>query len=83
VYRQHQIAGGGLSLARVLLVPVGGFMNRERATTGGGTGKHMVYLSGVTDHHVQSEDMLDHIVMLVEKKAAELDAQSALAEAAE
>ena len=51
--------------------------------TGGGNGKHMVYLSGVTDHHVQSEDMLDHIVMLVEKKAAELDAQSALAEAAE
>lgn len=51
--------------------------------TGGGNGKHMVYLSGVTDHHVQSEDMLDHIVMLVEKKAAELDAQSALAVAAE
>jgi (E)-4-hydroxy-3-methylbut-2-enyl-diphosphate synthase len=52
--------------------------------TGGGNGKHMVYLSGVTDHHVQSEDMLDHIVMLVEKKAAELDAAAgALAEAAE
>ncbi|MDB5723541.1 MAG: ispG, partial [Novosphingobium sp.] len=52
--------------------------------TGGGNGKHMVYLSGVTDHHVQSEDMLDHIVMLVEKKAAELDAAAgALAVAAE
>ncbi|MDB5725014.1 MAG: ispG [Novosphingobium sp.] len=51
--------------------------------TGGGNGKHMVYLSGVTDHHVQSEDMLDHIVMLVEKKAAELEAAGALAEAAE
>jgi (E)-4-hydroxy-3-methylbut-2-enyl-diphosphate synthase len=42
--------------------------------TGGGNGKHMVYLSGVTDHHVQSADMLDHIVMLVERKAAELEA---------
>src|SRR5579872_314795 len=51
--------------------------------TGGGNGKHMVYLSGVTDHHVQSEDMLDHIVMLVERKAAELEAQGALSEAAE
>jgi clan AA aspartic protease (TIGR02281 family) len=30
--------------------------------TGGGNGKHMVYLSGVTDHHVQDEDMVDHIV---------------------
>ncbi len=41
--------------------------------TGGGNGKHMVYLSGVTDHTVQSEDMLDHIVALVEAKAAELE----------
>jgi (E)-4-hydroxy-3-methylbut-2-enyl-diphosphate synthase len=42
--------------------------------TGGGNGKHMVYLSGVTDHTVQSEDMLDHIVALVEAKAAEIEA---------
>lgn len=44
--------------------------------TGGGNGKHMVYLSGVTDHTVQSEDMLDHIVALVEKKAAEIEAST-------
>jgi (E)-4-hydroxy-3-methylbut-2-enyl-diphosphate synthase len=31
--------------------------------TGGGNGKHMVYLSGVTDHHVEDADMLDHIVV--------------------
>src|SRR3990167_2750596 len=42
--------------------------------TGGGAGKHMVYLSGVTDHHVTSEAMLDHIVGLVEGKAAEIEA---------
>jgi len=42
--------------------------------TGGGNGKHMVYLSGVTDHHVQSADMLDHIVSLVEAKASEIEA---------
>ena len=51
--------------------------------TGGGNGKHMVYLSGVTDHTVQSEDMLDHIVKLVEAKAAEMDAAAAAKEAAE
>lgn len=45
--------------------------------TGGGNGKHMVYLSGVTDHVVQSEDMLDHIVKLVEAKAAEIEAANA------
>ena len=49
--------------------------------TGGGAGKHMVYLSGVTDHHVESADMLDHIVALVEAKAAEMDAANATADA--
>ena len=42
--------------------------------TGGGNGKHMVYLSGVTDHHVEDEDMVAHIVKLVEAKAASIDA---------
>ena len=42
--------------------------------TGGGNGKHMVYLSGVTDHTVQDEDMREHIVALVEAKAAEMEA---------
>ncbi len=42
--------------------------------TGGGNGKHMVYLSGVTDHHVRDEEMVDHIVRLVEAKAAEIEA---------
>jgi (E)-4-hydroxy-3-methylbut-2-enyl-diphosphate synthase len=41
--------------------------------TGGGNGKHMVYLSGITDHHIASADMVDHIVGLVEKKAAEIE----------
>lgn len=42
--------------------------------TGGGNGKHMVYLSGVTDHHVEDAVMIDHIVKLVEAKAAEIEA---------
>jgi (E)-4-hydroxy-3-methylbut-2-enyl-diphosphate synthase len=42
--------------------------------TGGGNGTHMVYLSGVTDHHVKDGEMIDHIVRLVEAKAAEIDA---------
>jgi (E)-4-hydroxy-3-methylbut-2-enyl-diphosphate synthase len=52
--------------------------------TGGGNGRHMVYLSGVTDHHVEDADMVDHIVRLVEAKAAEIEAQSpVLGQAAE
>ena len=51
--------------------------------TGGGKGKHMVYLSGVTDHHVEDEDMVEHIVKLVEAKAAEIEAAELALEAAE
>jgi len=51
--------------------------------TGGGKGKHMVYLSGVTDHHVEDENMVDHIVKLVEAKAAEIEAAELALEAAE
>ena len=51
--------------------------------TGGGKGKHMVYLSGVTDHHVEDENMVDHIVKLVEAKAAAIEAEAELVEAAE
>ena len=45
--------------------------------TGGGAGKHMVFLSGVTDHHVEDADMIAHIVRLVEAKAAEIEAGTA------
>jgi (E)-4-hydroxy-3-methylbut-2-enyl-diphosphate synthase len=50
--------------------------------TGGGNGRHMVYLSGVTDHHVQDADMVDHIVRLVEAKAAEIEAGAEAAKVA-
>jgi (E)-4-hydroxy-3-methylbut-2-enyl-diphosphate synthase len=42
--------------------------------TGGGKGNHMIYLKGVTDHKVTDKDLLDHIVELVEAKAAEIEA---------
>lgn len=41
--------------------------------TGGGQGNHMVYLSGVTDHKITNDKLVDHIVSLVEQKAAELE----------
>ncbi|WP_375422322.1 flavodoxin-dependent (E)-4-hydroxy-3-methylbut-2-enyl-diphosphate synthase, partial [uncultured Sphingomonas sp.] len=50
--------------------------------TGGGNGKHMVYLSGVTDHHVQDAGMVDHIVSLVEAKAREIEAADEAAKVA-
>ena len=49
--------------------------------TGGGSGKGtgMVYLAGKIDHKLGERDMVDHIVELVEQKAAELQAAEAAA----
>lgn len=44
--------------------------------TGGGRGTHQVYLSGVTDHRIQDVDLVDHLVDLVENKAAEIEAEA-------
>lgn len=43
--------------------------------TGGGGGSHKVYVGGVPDHNTSSEEMIDHIVQLVEQKAAQIEAQ--------
>ena len=41
--------------------------------TGGGAGNGMVYWAGKQDHRISNEDMVDHIVGLVEKRAKEID----------
>ncbi len=43
--------------------------------TGGGKGAGMVYMAGKPDHKQDNEGMIDHIVGLVEARAAELDAE--------
>ena len=50
--------------------------------TGGGAGSGMVYLAGKQSHKQSNDDMIEHIVEQVEKKAAELEAQATV-EAAE
>jgi (E)-4-hydroxy-3-methylbut-2-enyl-diphosphate synthase len=50
--------------------------------TGGGKGAGMVYVAGRPDHKLDNEGMVDHIVSLVEARAAELEAAKLQAEAA-
>jgi (E)-4-hydroxy-3-methylbut-2-enyl-diphosphate synthase len=50
--------------------------------TGGGAGSGMVYLAGKQSHKLSNDQMIEHIVEQVERKAAEIDARIA-AEAAE
>jgi len=42
--------------------------------TGGGKGSGMVYLAGKIDHKLSNDGMVDHIVGLVEARAAEIEA---------
>ena len=46
--------------------------------TGGGAGSGMVYVNGRMAHKQHNDGMIDHIVELVEAKAAELDAARAV-----
>jgi len=47
--------------------------------TGGGKGAGMVYLAGKPDHKLDNDAMVDHIVSLVEAKAAAIEAETAQA----
>ena len=42
--------------------------------TGGGNGTHLIYLSGVADHKINDERLIDHLIELVEQKAHEIEA---------
>ncbi len=44
--------------------------------TGGGKGAGMVYRAGKADHKMDNERMVEHIVELVEARAAEIEAES-------
>src|SRR5579871_5689792 len=43
--------------------------------TGGGNGTHQVYIAGVPHHRLKDQSIVDHLVELVEKKVAEINAE--------
>ncbi len=51
--------------------------------TGGGRGVHQVYVNGIPDHRLKDTDIVDHLVGMVEAKAAEIEAERTAAEAEE
>ncbi|MEE8276249.1 MAG: flavodoxin-dependent (E)-4-hydroxy-3-methylbut-2-enyl-diphosphate synthase [Alphaproteobacteria bacterium] len=52
-------------------------MATDIGLTGGGRGTHQIYLGGLADHRLQNADIVDHLVALVERKAAEIEALKA------
>ncbi|PQO24495.1 4-hydroxy-3-methylbut-2-en-1-yl diphosphate synthase [Rhodobacteraceae bacterium WD3A24] len=51
--------------------------------TGGGAGAGMVYLAGKQSHKMTNDQMIDHIVEQVERRAAEIEASKPTPDAAE
>jgi (E)-4-hydroxy-3-methylbut-2-enyl-diphosphate synthase len=50
--------------------------------TGGGRGTHQVYIKGLPDHRLKDDNIVDHLVELVEARAAEIEAAKAAEEEA-
>ena len=48
--------------------------------TGGGRGVHQVYVNGLPDHRLDDPKIVDHLVAMVEAKAAEIESDKAAAE---
>jgi (E)-4-hydroxy-3-methylbut-2-enyl-diphosphate synthase len=49
----------------------------DLGVTGGGNGRHMIYAAGKTDHTIEGDAMIEHVVGLVEARAAKLQAEAA------
>jgi (E)-4-hydroxy-3-methylbut-2-enyl-diphosphate synthase len=45
--------------------------------TGGGNGTHMVYIAGQQHHRLKDADLVEHLVELIEQKAAEIETERA------
>lgn len=70
---EHIITPVSLSIIGCVVNGPGEARETDVGLTGGGNGTHMVYLNGMNDHKIDDEKLVDHIVGLVEKKAAEIE----------
>ena len=75
----HVTTSMSLSIIGCVVNGPGEALMTDIGFTGGGAGKGMVYLAGKQDHTLSNEAMIDHIVGLVEAKAAQIEAAEKLA----
>lgn len=62
-----------LSIIGCVVNGPGEAMQTDIGFTGGGAGAGMVYIAGLTDHKIGNDEMVDHLVELVEQKAREIE----------
>lgn len=73
----HIVEPISLSIIGCVVNGPGEALMTDLGFTGGGAGSGMMYVSGRPDHKLSNEGMVEHIVSLVEAKAAELRAAKA------
>ena len=73
----HIVTPLTLSIIGCVVNGPGEALMTDIGVTGGGAGRHMVYAAGKTDHTIEAGRMIDHVVELVERKAAQLEAEKA------
>ncbi|MEL5876720.1 flavodoxin-dependent (E)-4-hydroxy-3-methylbut-2-enyl-diphosphate synthase [Cereibacter sphaeroides] len=80
----HVTTSMSLSIIGCVVNGPGEALMTDIGFTGGGNGSGMVYLAGKQAHKLGNERMIDEIVSMVERRAAEIEAEKlAAAEAAE
>jgi (E)-4-hydroxy-3-methylbut-2-enyl-diphosphate synthase len=79
----HISAPMSLSIIGCVVNGPGEALMTDLGFTGGGKGAGMVYVAGKADHKLDNEAMIDHIVELVEARAAEIEAAPKVLAAAE
>lgn len=52
-------------------------MHTDIGITGGGNNTHQIYIKGAADHRLKDGDIVEHLVELVEKRVAEIEAEKA------
>ena len=69
----HIVTPMSVSIIGCVVNGPGEAMMTDFGITGGGNGTHKVYVSGVADHNIGDPDKIDHLVHLIEQKAAEIE----------
>ena len=77
----HVTTSMSLSIIGCVVNGPGEALMTDVGFTGGGAGSGMVYLAGKQSHKMSNDQMIDHIVELVETRAAEIEAAKAAEEA--
>ena len=73
----HVTTSLSLSIIGCVVNGPGEALMTDLGFTGGGAGNGMVYMAGKQSHRMSNDEMVDHIVELVEQKAAAIEAEKA------